>query len=324
MTAGTTLIAGDIPNITETQVTNLTGDLAALTTSIGNEVTRATGAESVLNGQILAETTRAEGAETAETSRATAAEALKANLAGGNTFTTGSQILAASTNAYSSLNIPEGGAAPSSPLVGDIFTVTGNTHLNYQAGASDTEQIAFLSDITSSNSSLLGADNTWTGTNTFNNPIVGTITGNITETQVTNLTGDLAALTTSIGNEVTRATGAESVLNGQILAETTRAEGAETAETSRATAAEALKANLAGGNTFTTGSQILAASTNAYSSLNIPEGGAAPSSPLVGDIFTVTGNTHLNYQAGASDTEQIAFLSDITSSNSSLLGADNT
>ena len=65
------------------------------------------------------------------------------------------------------MNIPEGGAQPNTVNVGDLFTLTGNTHLDYQAAASDTEQIAYLSDIQTNNTTLLGATNIWIGANSF-------------------------------------------------------------------------------------------------------------------------------------------------------------
>ena len=98
-------------------VTNAT---SAQTTALNNEIARATGAENTLTLGLAGEVTRATGAEmslsnslTSEVTRATGAEAAlntnKANLAGGNLFTGGSQTLAQSATSYPSLNIPVGG-----------------------------------------------------------------------------------------------------------------------------------------------------------------------------------------------------------------------
>src|SRR5208282_5243207 len=291
-----------------------------LTNNLASEVTRAEGAEGVLTTSVNLvstnlglEVTRAEGAESTlttsistETSRATAAEALKANLAGGNTFTTGSQILALSTTGYSSLNIPVNGAAPSTLNLGDLFTISTDNHLQFQDATSTQQAIAFMSDVTASNSS------------------VATETARAEAAELT--------LTNNLASEVTRAEGAEGVLTTSVNLvstnlglEVTRAEGAESTlttsistETSRATAAEALKANLAGGNTFTTGSQILALSTTGYSSLNIPVNGAAPSTLNLGDLFTISTDNHLQFQDATSTQQAIAFMSDVTASNSSV------
>ena len=96
-----------------------------------------------------------------------------------NTYGAGNtQIFGLSNGSGASLNIPEGGAQPNTVNVGDLFTLTGNTHLDYQAAANDTEQIAFLSDIQTNNTSLIGANNIWMGSNSFTMPITGTLNGN--------------------------------------------------------------------------------------------------------------------------------------------------
>src|SRR5207248_522954 len=190
---------------------------------------------------------------TTETARATTAENAKANLAGGNMFTGGAQKLAPSATGYASLNVPDTGAVPSSPNLGDIWLLNNDTHLQFRDKTSTTQSLAFFSDITSANSSLLSASNNWTGTNSFSNPISGsvtgtasTITGSVGENQVTGLTTDLNNLNTAIAGETTRAVTAEGNLSSAI-----------TTETARATTAENAKANLAGGNMFTGGAQKL-------------------------------------------------------------------
>ncbi|PYV75579.1 MAG: hypothetical protein DMG96_16580 [Acidobacteria bacterium] len=148
--------------------------------------------------------------------------------------------------------------------MGDIWLLNGNAHLNFRTMNNSTEMLAFFSDITSANSSLLSANNSWTGTNTFSNPISGsvtgsasTITGSVGENQVTNLTTDLGNLSGAITLETGRAMSAESALSGAITAETNRATAAETTLTNT-------KASLAGGNTFT-GTQALGPLSNAAS-----------------------------------------------------------
>ena len=252
----------------------------------------------------------ANGYTDAEKTRALAAEALKANLAGGNIFTTGSQALAASTTAYPTMNIPVNGAAPSTLTLGDVFTTSTDTHLQFQDSSNTTQALAFLSDVTNNNSSLLGANNNFTGTNTFSLPIAGTITGNITETQVTNLGADLTNLTNSVSAE------SAARIAGDAAAVTT-ANGYTDAqvliETNRATAAEALKANLSGANIFLGGKQTLAASASGFASLNIPGTGVLPTTLAPGDLWLLTGDTHLQFRDANNATQKIAFLSDIVS-----------
>jgi hypothetical protein len=98
-------------------------------------------------------------------------------LGGSLTVSGGKSSLAGSSNAFASLNIPNGSAVPGSPVTGDIWLLSGNNHLQFKS-MSGLESLAFFSDITSANSTLLSGNNTWTGNNTFNNTITGSITGN--------------------------------------------------------------------------------------------------------------------------------------------------
>ena len=245
-----------------------------------------------------------------------------------NTYGAGNtQIFGLSNGSGASLNIPEGGAQPNTVNVGDLFTVTGNTHLDYQAGANDTEQIAFLSDIQTNNTSLLGSTNIWMGSNTFTMPINGTLNGNAssatlaasatalvstslcTSGYATGITPTGAAVCATDGSALVNLN-ASNISSGQITSHTLLP-------------SDAVYNNQ--NNTYGAGNtQIFGLSNGSGASLNIPEGGAQPNTVNVGDLFTVTGNTHLDYQAAANDTEQIAFLSDIQTNNTSLLGSTNT
>ena len=129
--------------------------------------------------------------------RAQAAELLKANLAGGNTFTTGEQILAASATGYASINLPAG-VAPQTPLAGDVFLITGgDKHIQFVDTSSAVQELAFLSDVTSSNNSVAA--------------------------ETTRAEAAEATLTTNLAGEVTRAGAAELALGITISAETSRA-----------------------------------------------------------------------------------------------------
>jgi len=181
-----------------------------------------------------------------------------------------------------------------------VFLITGgDKHIQFVDTSSAVQELAFLSDVTSSNNSVAA--------------------------ETTRAEAAEATLTTNLAGEVTRAGAAELALGITISAETSRATGAETtlqsnitAEMTRAQAAELLKANLAGGNTFTTGEQILAASATGYASINLPAG-VAPQTPLAGDVFLITGgDKHIQFVDTSSAVQELAFLSDVTSSNNSV------
>ena len=135
------------------EVSRATTAESTLTTNLGAEVTRAEGAEATLSTGLGAETTRAEGAESTlttnlnnEVTRATTAEATKANLDGGNTFTGGKQKLAPSTTTYPSLNVPNTGAAPTTPAAGDLWLTGADTHLQFQDKNNATHGLMFTDD----------------------------------------------------------------------------------------------------------------------------------------------------------------------------------
>ncbi len=284
---------------------DITTATIAQTTALNNEIARATGAESALTTSLAGEVTRATGVEmslssslTSEVTRATGAEAAlnlsKANLAGGNLFTGGSQVLAGSATGYPSLNIPNGSAAPNSAVTGDLWLLSGNSHLQFQS-MSGLESLAFYSDITTATNAQ---------TTALNN-------------EIARATGAENTLTLSLAGEVTRATGAEMSLSNSLTSEVTRATGAEAALNTS-------KANLAGGNLFTGGSQTLAQSATSYPSLNIPVGGAAPSTLQKGDIWTLSTDPHLHFQDMTNATQMLAFTSDVTAANSSTLSSANS
>ena len=162
-----------------------------------------------------------------EAAARSAADLLKANLANGNTFTAGSQILAQSTTAYSSLNIPVGGAAPTTPALGDVFTTTTDTHLQFRDSTNTTQQIAFLTDVSNAtltagtgisivgnainNLATTTVDNsTILNSGTTLNPILAV--GNIGEGQVTGLSTDLSGLGAAISQEISDRTAGDAAV----------------------------------------------------------------------------------------------------------------
>jgi hypothetical protein len=95
-----------------------------------------------------------------------------------NIFTGGKQTLPASATGYASLNLPYSAAAPTTPAMGDVWLTTADPHLMFLDNTSTTQRLAFLSDVSSLDTGLLGGTNTFTGSNTFSQIIKGSITGN--------------------------------------------------------------------------------------------------------------------------------------------------
>ena len=208
------------------------------------------------------------------------------------------------------MNVPAG-AAPTTPVIGDLYLITGGDgHLQFVDPSTTPQSLAFLADVTASNTSVAAE------------------TARATAAEGAELTRATAAegvLTASVSTEVTRATGAEATLGTTINGEIARATGAEATlttnlagEVSRATAQELLKANLDGGNLFTNGKQTLAASVAAAASLNVPAG-AAPTTPVIGDLYLITGGDgHLQFVDPSTTPQSLAFLADVTASNTSV------
>jgi hypothetical protein len=62
--------------------------------------------------------------------------------------------------------------------MGDVWLTLADPHLMFLDKNKTTQSLAFLTDVTAGNSSLLGANNEFTGSNTFSQTITGSITGN--------------------------------------------------------------------------------------------------------------------------------------------------
>ena len=285
-------------NRAEAAEATLTASIATTNTNLSGEIARATSAELALGASITSDEAAIAAANTAistETTRAQGQEALKANLAGGNLFTTGKQILAPSTSGYASINVPAG-VLPTTIAAGDVYLLTGpDSHLQFIDTTSNVQELAFLSDVQSSNASVTAETNRAEG-------VEATLTASIATTN-TNLSGEIA-----------RATSAELALGASITSDEAAIAAANTAistETTRAQGQEALKANLAGGNLFTTGKQILAPSTSGYASINVPAG-VLPTTIAAGDMYLLTGrDSHLQFIDTTSNVQELAFLSDV-------------
>ena len=354
------LIAAETTRATNAEgaeFTRATGAESALSTSIGNEVTRATGAESVLSASIGVETAARIAGDASTLSAAEAFSGNASNITSGtvgqaylpgnvvyndqvNTYTAGSkQVFGASNASAASMNVPAG-AAPTTAVVGDLYTVTGpDSHLQFMDQTSTVQELAFVSDITAANATEAAAIAAETaraqGAETNLSGLIAAETTRATNAEgaeFTRATGAESALSTSIGNEVTRATGAESVLSASIGVETAARIAGDASTLSAAEAFSGNASNITSGtvgqaylpgnvvyndqaNTYTAGKQTLAASTNAAASMNVPAG-AAPTTAVVGDLYTVTGpDSHLQFMDQTSTVQELAFVSDITAAN---------
>jgi len=94
-----------------------------------------------------------------------------------NTFAGGKQTLPASATGYASLNFPSTGSTSGTPAIGDLWLTAADRHIVFRDNTNTTQRLAFLADVTSLGD-LLGANNTFTGGNTFNQAITGSISGN--------------------------------------------------------------------------------------------------------------------------------------------------
>jgi adhesin YadB/C len=234
--------------VTAEATARIAGDAATLSSAnahsgaavLAESVTRAAGDAATL--------TSANTYTDAEKTRAMAAEALKANLAGGNTFTGGSQVLAPSAGAYASLNVPNSTTAPTTPGVGDIWLVNLDPHLHFRDMNNATQMLAFFSDITTANSNTLASARTYTDTSVATEA-AARVAGDAATLSSANAhadAGDAATLSSADAHADT-AVMAESVARAAGDAATlTSANTYTDAEKTRAMAAEALKANLAG------------------------------------------------------------------------------
>jgi uncharacterized repeat protein (TIGR03803 family) len=282
-----TKFLGDGSNLTNLNAANLVGTASINTTGNAATATLASNATNAdnLGGIVAASYARVDIGNTFN--------ALQ-NFSAGIRILGGSTFLSPSTTDFASLNVPNTGAAPNAPNLGDLWLTSADIHLQFRDNNGVTQGLAFLSDVNSQDGQFLGQAKAYTDQ--------------------------------QVGSEATRAQGVESALNLAIAAESTRAQGAEgtlstsiSNETTRAQAAEAAKASLDGGNAFTGGKQTVAASTNAHASLNVPNTGATPSTPVMGDVWLTAADIHLQFRDMNGVTQGVAFLSDVTSQDSNFL-----
>jgi trimeric autotransporter adhesin len=262
-------------------------------------------------------------------------------------------------NGTAGLNVAGVTSNPQSLAGGDVWFRSDLNHLQFRDAGNVTQSIAFLSDFTSGNNTYTGnnafsGNNSFSGANAFSNAgnsftgngaaLTNLSGGNITAGSVPNTaltnssitvspgTGLAGGGTVSLGGTVTLAnagvltvTAADSTIvssGGQTptLKVGTITDGNITDNTISAAKITNTAAVLSGGNLFTGGKQVLPASAAAYASLNVPNTGAAPTTPALGDVWLTTGDTHLQFQDKNNATQSLAFVSDFTSGNNTYTG----
>jgi len=181
---GATTPAGALANLGGLSGSALASETAARTAAdatLQNNITAEGAAraasDATLGNAITTETTRATAAENALSTTV----AGKANLAGGNTFTGGSQKLAASTATYPSLNVTESSIAPTTPQTGDIWLTNADSHLQFHDNSNTNQTLAFLSDLKAGTVTSVA-----TGSGLTGGPITSTGTISIANGGVTN------------------------------------------------------------------------------------------------------------------------------------------
>jgi uncharacterized repeat protein (TIGR03803 family) len=212
---------GDGSNLTNLNAANLVGTASINITGNAATATLATSAANATNADNLGGIAAASYARLDSSNNFNALQ----NLSAGIRIMGGSTFLSPSTTDFASLNVPNTGAAPNAPNLGDLWLTAGDIHLQFRDNNGVTQALAFVSELNPQDNNFLSQAKSYTDS--------------------------------QVGTEKTRAQGAESSLSAAISGETSRATLAEASlgsaisgETTRAQSAEANKANLSGANTF--------------------------------------------------------------------------
>ena len=143
-----------------------------------------------------------------------------------------------------------------------------------------------------------------------------TITGSIADTQVTNLASDLTTAETTAegvaqGYTQTFASNASNISGGTVNPLYLPSTIVYNNQANSITGNQSITGNLS----IAGGKSTLAVPASGYASLNLPAG-TLPTTLAPGDVFAVSGaDSHLQFIDQGSHTQELAFLSDISSGN---------
>src|SRR5438067_1047591 len=217
---------------TDTSVTNEAAARQAGDNTLQNNVNSETAARSAADASEAAARIAADAATLAsanghsdasvagEAAARLAAGALKANLAGGNMFTGGTQKLAPATPAFASLNLPGTATPPSAPAPGDFWLLNGDVHLQFQDALGHTQMFAFTTDVSSLSSNLqTQITNEVTNRQTADNQLQTNINNEATARQqgdVDTLASANSHTDTSVANETSARQASDTTLQNNI------------------------------------------------------------------------------------------------------------
>src|SRR5437870_5461298 len=219
----------------------------------------------------------------------------KANLAGGNTFT-GTQTLAPKTGS---------GAQASNSL--QLNSTDGTTPQTAQLQARTDGGLSFQFGPTSgtpSEKASIDKNGVFTGNGSGLTNISGINVTNIPNSSLQNSsigvvagTGIGLTGTSSLGGSFTIANTGVLLFNGRNGLVTPQANDYSFAQLSGTDSATSNLLYNNQANTFTGGKQKLAVSTTTFASLNFPNTGAVPTTPVTGDLWLTASDGHLQFQS---------------------------
>ncbi len=251
-----------------------------------------------------------------------------------NTYTAGTQTLAASSATGASLNVPSTGTAPTTPNPGDLWFATGATHPSFADNAGTARKLAYLNDISAANlSGTIAIANGGTAATTASAalsnlggvPTTTTVNGHALSSNITLTATDVSA--DAAGAAATAQTNAELFATGAANGAVTTAEtySSIASNLTSGTVAQTLlpgdvvynnQANTYGvGDKQTFVSNDATAGAAGVAGLNIAAAASSPQTVGAGDIWLTALDPHLQMQDSGNNAQKIAFLSDISAAN---------
>jgi hypothetical protein len=331
-TETTARIAGDAATLASANTYTDTSVTAEATARIAGDAASVSSANSFTTSSVSAEATLRAAGDASTLSAAELFSGNASNITSGtvgqsflpsnvvynnqaNTYTTGKQTLAASTTAAASMNVPAG-AAPTTLVAGDLYTVTGaNSHIRFVDQSNVPQAIAFLSDITNGSVTLINTGAGLTGGPITNTGTISIATAGVTNAMLANPSLTVTAGTglsgggnVALGGSITLNNTGVLSLNGSTGAVT----GVSTVTSGNAgitiggTAANPTVSNAGVTSVTGTANQITASASTGGVTLSLPatinvntSGNAATATTVSGIVGVLNGGTGASTAAGA-------------------------